>query len=46
MKGGGEEERRPLKGWGKVEFSGLGAGSDIENEDPSESWVSDGGAIP
>lgn len=37
MKGGGEEERRPFKGCGKVEFSGLGAGLDIENEDPTES---------
>lgn len=46
MNGGGEEERRPLKGCGKVELSGLGAGSDIENEDPRESWVSGGGAVP
>lgn len=42
MNGGGEEERRPLKGCGKGELSGLGAGSDIENEDPRESWVSGG----
>ena len=46
MKGGGEEERRPFKGCGKVDFSGLGAGSDIENENPAESWVSGGGPIP